>query len=141
MGVPLYRALFQQLDTNQSQSITIDELSSLDPSNLPTPFKTVLRGFRFESIVELFEMLDVNDSGDISEDEFVDGLLNLSMNEFNAIDPEIFILLKLSKSMMRRTKEMKTQLLELRQDMRLWVDLRELAPAGLPGFSHNCSNV
>jgi hypothetical protein len=127
--VPVFRALFRQLDTNKSRSITIDELSHLEPLNLPTPFQKALQSFKFESMVELFEMLDFDDSGDINEDEFIDGLLNLSMSEFSTVSPEMYSLLKLSRGMMKRTKELMTQLLEVRQYVRLWADLGQVGLA------------
>merc|ERR1712008_184829 len=73
--------------------------------------------FKFESMVELFEMLDGDASGMITEEEFVNGLLNLSLTKLHQVPPESFITLKLSRSLTRRASQTFTQLIEVRNDL------------------------
>merc|ERR1712064_238966 len=45
---------------------------------LPQDFAPVTEG---ESITELFSVLDIDDSGALSKDEFVDGVINLALSD------------------------------------------------------------
>merc|ERR1719433_1595655 len=100
------------------------ELSDLSMKTLPGPFQKALHHFRFESMHNLFEMLDCDMSGNISEEEFVDGLLNLSLSELHQVPPEIFLILKLARTMSRQTGTLLKEFVELRGDVQqLWTEL------------------
>jgi len=123
---PIYKALFRQLDKDSSQSITVGELEGLDLNDFPPLFRKALQDFKFESMVELFEVLDGDVSGVITEEEFVDGLLNLSLAEFNQVPPEVILILKLSRSLTRRNSDMMKQLSDMRGDLhQLYADVAQ----------------
>jgi len=121
---PIYKALFRQLDTDNSQTISVGELEGVDLNDFPPIFKKALQDFKFESMIELFEVLDGDVSGSITEEEFVDGLLNLSLAEFNQVPPEVILILKLSRSLTRRIGDLSQQQVDMRGDLhQLYADL------------------
>jgi len=115
---PVYKELFRNLDENGNGVVTVGELINVTDDDIPDPFKKALADFKLESMVELFEVLDGDTSGHITEDEFIDGLLNLSLSEFNAVPPEIIVILKLSRSLTRKTSEQLRVMAECREHLR-----------------------
>jgi len=99
---PIFQALFKQLDKDGDQTIELSELARLELADFPPLFRQVFQDFKFESIMELFEILDCDVSGKIMEDEFVDGFLNLSLAEFQQVPSELILILKLSRAMARK---------------------------------------
>merc|ERR1712032_652097 len=115
---PIYRALFHTLDVDKSGTVTVSELVRLRDDEIPELFKKTLNDFKLESMVELFEVLDGDTSGHITEDEFVDGLLNLNLSEFASVPPEIVLILKLSRSLTRKASDQFDLVVECRTILR-----------------------
>merc|ERR550537_1142993 len=71
--MPYVRKMFQDIDTDKSGDITIDEISSIGwdvRERMASCFET-------DDMVELFEMLDIDGSGHIKIDEFCDQLVKI----------------------------------------------------------------
>lgn len=108
--LPMYRKLFRKLDNDGTKSVTVRELQALNMNDLPDPLRQTIQNFRLESMGELFELLDGDMSGDIDESEFVDGLLNFNIWEFQNINPETLMTLKITRATSRRTRYMEKDL-------------------------------
>jgi len=134
--LPIYTQLFRSLDKDGNGSITVRELQALTINDVPQVFKKTLQSFRFESMAELFEILDGNISGDIDEDEFIDGLLNLNVAEFQQIPPELIMTLKLSRSNSRRSRNIMKHLMGIHNELQRLMPKQDLQSASgdLPGL-------
>merc|ERR1712176_1272952 len=62
---PMIREVFKLIDNNGSGQITIEEIDAVDINQLPKEF---LEYVEPESMVELFQMLDVDDSNEVTEE-------------------------------------------------------------------------
>jgi len=113
---PMFKAIFAELDNDDSQSITVGELENLNIEDLPPLCQQAMENFKFENMVELFEMLDGDTSGSINEEEFVNGLVNLSLTD-HQVPPEVIIILKLARTLTRRSNDLTSQLAEVRGDI------------------------
>jgi len=87
--VPKIEMVFNEIDTDSSGSIDVNEISRVQPSHFPIELQDLLRT---ESLEELFLMLDVDQSGTVDKDEFVDGVLNLVLAE---VPKEMLVVLKI----------------------------------------------
>merc|ERR1712032_763285 len=68
--LPGLRDLFKALDANGDGTVTLEELE-----DSPAELKQKLEEFmQADSVAELFEMVDVDDSGEVDIDEFCDGI-------------------------------------------------------------------
>jgi len=127
---PIFQALFKQLDKDGNQSIELSELSKLDLADFPPLFRQAFQDFKFESVLEMFEILDCDVSGSIMEEEFVDGFLNLSLAEFQQVPPELILILKLSRAMGRKNSNVLQEISNLKYEMKRL--LAELTPKECP---------
>jgi len=71
--LPSLKAMFHQLDVDGDGTVILQELL-VAPDELKKQFEEVLQG---DSLQELFEMIDVDDSGEVDIDEFCDGIAKL----------------------------------------------------------------
>merc|ERR1712080_420433 len=78
------------------------QLAEVEHINLREVPKELEGHIKPELMIELFDVLDVDGSGDISCDEFVQGLMSLSLARHNQVPPEVVLMLKLVQS--NRTK-------------------------------------
>lgn len=79
--LPLAREIFKKIDEYDSGVITLDDIRKKFEGNkgseeLRRKLKEIIP---FESISELFESLDVDDNGELEEQEFVDGVLKAAL--------------------------------------------------------------
>merc|ERR1712045_814454 len=70
--VPQIKRVFGILDKNGSGSVDMSEVFKLSAKDLPRDLQDVIS---FDSLTDLFLMLDIDNSGSIDQDEFVDGVL------------------------------------------------------------------
>jgi len=74
--VPALLKLFQTLDKNQNGVVTLDEVAQMNLDELPDGLADMIS---VDNMVDLFEMLDVDGSGELSPEEFVAGILNVTI--------------------------------------------------------------
>ncbi|CAJ1393566.1 unnamed protein product [Effrenium voratum] len=75
-SLPSLLETFLAIDVDGSGLITKEELANMPLDMLPPNF---LKNLPIDSMMDLFEVLDVDDSNSVSQAEFVEGLLNLAM--------------------------------------------------------------
>jgi Ca2+-binding EF-hand superfamily protein len=94
--VPEIEEVFDKLDTDGSESLTFEEIEAATHNGeltLPDDIREIVEPHR---LLEIFEFLDMDQSGTIEKDEFVDGVGSLAVS---AVPIETTQILKL----MRRT--------------------------------------
>ena len=74
--MPVLIEIFQTIDTDHSGLITREEVSHVPIDILPP---RVLEAVCVDNMEDIFDLLDVDDSGFLTQMEFVEGLLNLSL--------------------------------------------------------------
>merc|ERR1740120_30838 len=95
--IPAFHKLFTDLDKDQSGSVLLSELNGIE-----IVFDgDVFEYFHVDSMFELFDILDVDGSGSLDRDEFVEGLVSLSMAQQRQIPQEQYMLMKLMRIMKR----------------------------------------
>eukprot|EP00927_Polykrikos_kofoidii_P069115 TRINITY_DN644_c2_g3_i1.p1 TRINITY_DN644_c2_g3~~TRINITY_DN644_c2_g3_i1.p1 ORF type:complete len:166 (+),score=29.30 TRINITY_DN644_c2_g3_i1:52-498(+) len=72
------RAAFAKLDTDSSNSISAEEIQGIELDELP---KHVRDRLGLRNMQELFEMLDEDNSGDVNEAEFLNGILSVLLED------------------------------------------------------------
>jgi len=75
---PKLKAMFYEIDSNGDNSLTKEELEQA-PEEIKHELQDYLEGS--ESLFELFDLLDVDESGEVDIDEFCDGLAKLVNSE------------------------------------------------------------
>merc|ERR1719362_180416 len=110
--LPDLRAMFYDLDINGDGTVTLDELRQANED-----LRSKLADFmRADSLVELFEMIDVDESGCIDINEFVDGIEKLVNSEQPV---EVIRILKQLVVSRRELGELKEAVAELRAESAL----------------------
>merc|ERR1711920_383792 len=71
--IPVLDDLFRRLDADNDGVIGFDELTNSDSSY----FEGILEYLHLDSLSELFDIFDVDESGELSHDEFVEGVVSL----------------------------------------------------------------
>eukprot|EP00931_Biecheleriopsis_adriatica_P116307 TRINITY_DN9196_c0_g1_i5.p1 TRINITY_DN9196_c0_g1~~TRINITY_DN9196_c0_g1_i5.p1 ORF type:complete len:561 (+),score=92.54 TRINITY_DN9196_c0_g1_i5:58-1740(+) len=72
--LPTLLEMFQQLDTDGSGEISVEEMDQVHVNHLPKDFQNKVSA---DTMKELFEVLDTDGTGKLSRDEFVEGLVNI----------------------------------------------------------------
>lgn len=85
-------ALFQKLDTDGSGLLTHDEVDSVPLDILPP---RVLDSVYVDSMRDVFDLLDVDECGFLTQMEFVEGLLNLCLLDMPVATMQNMKLLKI----------------------------------------------
>jgi len=109
--VPEIRAMFNELDLNDDGTVTLDELTQAN-ENLRSKLADFMRA---DNLVELFEMIDVDESGCIDINEFVDGIEKLVNSEQPVETIRILKQLVVSR---RELGELRDGVAELRAEIR-----------------------
>jgi len=76
---PELKVMFAQIDQNEDNSLTKEELR-----NAPAAIKVKLQSYLDsgdDPLMELFDLLDVDDSGEVDIDEFCDGIAKLVLTD------------------------------------------------------------
>ncbi|CAJ1426589.1 unnamed protein product [Effrenium voratum] len=121
-SLPSLLETFLAIDVDGSGLITKEELANMPLDMLPPNF---LKNLPIDSMMDLFEVLDVDDSNSVSQAEFVEGLLNLAM-----LDTPIWNIqsLKLLRRISDLTKDLKQVVTSsLQQIERNKKEIQELA--------------
>jgi len=103
---PKLRQMFKSLSQGDGV-IQVEELVHLDIQDLPEDFHSIHDN---DSMVEVFEMFDVDGSGEIEEEEFVDGLLNMALVETPV---ETMVMMKLLREQRMSLKGLNNSITEL----------------------------
>jgi hypothetical protein len=77
---PVIRQFFRSLDTDHSGTIVRQEVLQIMQGGADIPM-ALSDLFKPESMGQLFEILDTDDSGEIDEEEFVNGVMQLAMTD------------------------------------------------------------
>ncbi|OLP86720.1 Cation channel sperm-associated protein 1 [Symbiodinium microadriaticum] len=97
---PKIMEVFSSIDTDGNGTLEKDELSKIQLSDLP--FELSME--QVDNLEDLFDMLDVEGRGEISQVEFADGLLNLLTNDVPIHQMKTFKLLQLSAKGLERVE-------------------------------------
>jgi len=103
--VPKMRTMFKEIDQNEDNMITKNELLSA-PEETRLELIDYMQGGE-ESLEELFDLLDVDDSGEVDIDEFFDGIATLVITDAPV---ELIRVLKILKSMRKQLVGIETGL-------------------------------
>merc|ERR1711879_49504 len=87
------------------------EIEHIDAAKIP---EEVHKHLKLESMSELFEMLDADGSGEITLDEFLDGLTNLCLATLSEVPSETILLLKLVRTCRRLSSQVHRTLQEVK---------------------------
>lgn len=109
---PKFKELFKMIDSDTSGIICIDEVNKLTVDDLPLEAHDHVDP---DSMVELAQVLDVDGSGDVSEEEFVHGMIGLCMAD---VPKELLLTLKLTRVQMRAMTDIHKKLSEIEDTMR-----------------------
>jgi hypothetical protein len=96
------RAAFAKLDTDSSNSISAEEIQGIELDELP---KHVRDRLGLRNMQELFEMLDEDNSGDVNEAEFLNGILSVLLEDTPV---ELVRLVKYSRLQRHMSVELKS---------------------------------
>ena len=94
-ALPVLIGIFQTIDTDHSGLITREEVSHVPIDILPP---RVLEAVCVDNMEDIFDLLDVDDSGFLTQMGFVEGLLNLSLLDMPMWTLQNLRLLKLVNS-------------------------------------------
>ncbi|CAE8680637.1 unnamed protein product [Polarella glacialis] len=86
---------FEDIDKDGSGSVTKEEIEDVDLHDILPP--EVLTGSEINTVAELFDLLDVDGTGELSRAEFVEGLLEILMLDTPIATMQTLRLLKLSR--------------------------------------------
>jgi len=74
---PAFKAMFRKLDPDSRNAVKREEM--LNTSIVWPP--AILKIIQHERLPELFDVLDIDDSGSVSMEEFVEGLQQLALSQ------------------------------------------------------------
>jgi len=87
--IPDFNSLFESLDVDGDGKIAFEELQHVDSSY----FTGILEYLHMESMVELFDVFDADESGELTQDEFVEGLVSLLAAQQVGISQEMYMVM------------------------------------------------
>jgi Ca2+-binding EF-hand superfamily protein len=94
---PQIKRIFEVFDKDSDGELDITELCAAlrrhQPVGVPADVKEIIRS---EKLVDLFEFLDIDNSGTVNEDEFVQGVGHLAMSTVPVETTQTLNLLKLN---------------------------------------------
>merc|ERR1712048_344680 len=94
------------MDLDDSGEITTDEIQDLNIEDLDDSLQNALQNLKVDSITEFFDLIDADGSRRITEQEFVEGLLNLSILDTEQVPTEVMLTLKLMRLMRQSSCQM-----------------------------------
>merc|ERR1712216_174983 len=97
--LPKVRELFQSMDTESTGSITKEQMRGQITKGSLDLAPELADIFKPELVDQWFHIIDVDDSGDIDEDEFVSGVLQMTLSD---APMEARLMLKYMRSMRRK---------------------------------------
>jgi len=75
--IPILEEIFNNLSRDSKSLLTLDQLMEIDMSKLP---ESVQEYFRSESVADLFDILDIDRSGEVSKEEFIEGIMSFCIS-------------------------------------------------------------
>jgi len=100
--LPTIAEVFQQIDQDSSGMITLEEARNVRLSQLP---RELTDKVSVETMTDLFDVLDTDSSGELSQEEFVQGLLNISLLDVPLPIVQILKLCKLTSEDLKHVTE------------------------------------
>ena len=101
--MPSLISLFQELDVDGSGLLTHNEVDNVPVDILPP---RVLDSVFVDSMSDIFDLLDVNECGFLTQMEFVEGLLNLCLLDTPVATMQNFKLLKIIHDQLGRIENL-----------------------------------
>jgi voltage-gated sodium channel len=95
---PKLKAFFKEIDFRNNGAIMRSEMEHLDVTRVPEELKPLFENNKMEHVVEMFDFLDTEGTGRMSQDEFVEGLENMLVQDHHGVPDEMMLLLKLARS-------------------------------------------
>jgi len=108
---PVIRSAFHTLDADQSGGITREEVVQAS-DHLPEILKSVLDHY---SVAEIFDIIDMDNTGTLEETEFVEGLIQMATSDLEPDMMQLFSLLRLNR---KDTAALDSLVLELSHNLR-----------------------
>eukprot|EP00927_Polykrikos_kofoidii_P072007 TRINITY_DN68184_c0_g1_i1.p1 TRINITY_DN68184_c0_g1~~TRINITY_DN68184_c0_g1_i1.p1 ORF type:complete len:547 (-),score=84.66 TRINITY_DN68184_c0_g1_i1:470-2110(-) len=102
--IPSIRKAFEKLDKDQDRAVSLEEIGKLEFADFP---QLVHDRLDVRNMQELFELLDEDQSGDVNEGEFIEGILNVFMRDTPI---EIVKMLNLLRAQRRHNLEMNSMM-------------------------------
>eukprot|EP00811_Abedinium_folium_P003076 NODE_12830_length_1201_cov_4.851024.p1 GENE.NODE_12830_length_1201_cov_4.851024~~NODE_12830_length_1201_cov_4.851024.p1 ORF type:complete len:323 (-),score=111.42 NODE_12830_length_1201_cov_4.851024:233-1129(-) len=110
---PIFRNFFRTVDSDQNGTVCLIEMEHIPKDAVPPE---LLAKIELDTLIELFEVLDADSSGLITEEEFVESLSNLCIAD-NKVSPETMMLLKLARQTRGESRQLQNHLHKLDQDL------------------------
>eukprot|EP00931_Biecheleriopsis_adriatica_P041099 TRINITY_DN23532_c0_g1_i1.p1 TRINITY_DN23532_c0_g1~~TRINITY_DN23532_c0_g1_i1.p1 ORF type:complete len:622 (-),score=142.90 TRINITY_DN23532_c0_g1_i1:72-1748(-) len=92
--LPSMIEIFKRLDSDNSGLVSLEEISQVPADLLP---KAIMEKASVDGMSELFELLDIDCTGSLSQDEFLEGVLNISIMDIPVSTMQILKHLKLMR--------------------------------------------
>eukprot|EP00812_Abedinium_dasypus_P001771 NODE_1213_length_1209_cov_265.722704.p1 GENE.NODE_1213_length_1209_cov_265.722704~~NODE_1213_length_1209_cov_265.722704.p1 ORF type:complete len:310 (+),score=122.44 NODE_1213_length_1209_cov_265.722704:176-1105(+) len=129
--IPEFQAFFRQVDVDGSGTIQAIEMEHLNPHRIP---EAVKKHLDLEAMVDYHSVLNTYGSGDVTETEFVHGLLNLCMSGDGGEATERAQVLRLLRTNGSKQEELSEALSLMRSELvRLSRDFSVAAAAAADG--------
>ena len=110
--LPTILAVFGQIDDDASGKVTLGEMEKVQIHHLPKEFADKVS---VDNMKDLFEVLDVDGGGQITQGEFVDGLMKIALME---VPLPTIQTLKLLKSTLQKVNRLDEQFATVSQLLR-----------------------
>jgi len=94
--------LFQTLDKDQNKIIRLDEIERAERDPKMEVYSHVFDKASVESLTELFKRLDLDESGELTRDEFTEGLLNILLLDIPVSDLQVLKMMRLMRSSVKK---------------------------------------
>eukprot|EP00930_Biecheleria_cincta_P060012 TRINITY_DN45711_c0_g1_i1.p1 TRINITY_DN45711_c0_g1~~TRINITY_DN45711_c0_g1_i1.p1 ORF type:complete len:589 (+),score=70.99 TRINITY_DN45711_c0_g1_i1:57-1823(+) len=109
---PLIAKAFSDLDKDNSGNITIEEIEDFDLELLP---QRLFDSASITSLRDVFDLLDSEGDGVISQEEFVEGLLNILLFD---VDPSTFQILNILRTVRTKLGEVQKEITRVQTSQR-----------------------
>merc|ERR1719386_276887 len=104
---PMFKELFARLKSDEHATrISKQEFIIKGFYTLPEIVQNCITNFHFESMGEVFDILDANGRGTLDEPEFVMGMLKLRVAELGYVPSEILLVLMHLRMSEKKNEEM-----------------------------------
>jgi len=107
--VPKLEAVFDSVDVERTGEIKVTDVAAVEVNQFPAEFEDILS---HESLEDVFTMFDLDGSGDLDKDEFVEGMINLMLSD---VPKEMLVMMKMVKVQHERGSDVDRQLQLLKQ--------------------------
>jgi hypothetical protein len=109
--VPHLEEIFIYLDTDSKNFLTNDQLMEIDNDTLPADMQEC---FQLESIADLFGVLDIDGSGQVSKEDFIGGIMSFCIT---SEPPTSFLTRKMMTLLRIEVKQIAEDVVSLKSDI------------------------